>query len=143
MVRVAASHPDTVPKNCPFEAVALRMRAASPHSFSSCRLGNGKGGLTAGGKERRGTRRNHMSVPHLDTSVFGFTACTRTQSRRVSNWALLELISGFIERESVSVTDATSTPRGAELAASTKLTLLSSMYGGRQWGRRAGMEPTV
>lgn len=84
-----------------------------------------------------------MSAPHLDTSVFGFTACTRTQSRRVSNRAPLELISGFIEQESVSVTDATSTPRGAELAASTKLTLLSSMYGGRQWGRRAGTEPTV
>lgn len=45
------------------------MRAASPHSLSSCRLGNGKGGLAAGGKERRGTQTDHMTAPRLIISV--------------------------------------------------------------------------
>lgn len=50
-------------------SVILRVRAASPHSLSSCRYGNGEGGLTARGKEKRGTQTHHMTAPPLVISV--------------------------------------------------------------------------
>lgn len=84
-LKQSVSVTDTKPKNCPSEAVTLRVRAASPHSFSSCRLGNGIGGLTAGGKERRGTQRNHMTASHLITSVFAFWINCWTQSENRSD----------------------------------------------------------
>lgn len=143
----SVSVPDTKPENCPSEAITLRVRAASPHSFSSCRLGNGIGGLTAGGKERRGTQRNHMTASHLITPVFGFWVNCWTQSENRSdclsprpdlrdNWSEIgkcygQLISKLSASRSLGV---------LKLAANMVLTLLSSMTGDRQWGRQTGME---
>lgn len=73
---------DTVPKKkSPFEIVILRMCAASPHSLSSCRLGNGKGGGSRP-EGRRGTRTPlYMSVPVIVISVvdryYGFSNSER------------------------------------------------------------------
>lgn len=62
-------------KKCPFEgksycACALHLPTPSP----LVALATVKGGLTARGKERRGTETNHMTATHLIISVFGYTS---------------------------------------------------------------------
>lgn len=92
-----------------------------------------KGGLTARGKERRGTGTNHMTAPVPIISVFGWTSFVlglRVTPEQI-NYGVITLICGSIEQESVSVTRHILLPSRRldwKLAANTELPLAVNVF---------------